>query len=66
MERVTTQLYSYDLGLYHHGRYAIINWCRDTFGEPDEITLDGRWQHTRSIIHFKNKADRDWLLMRWS
>lgn len=46
-----------------NGKYnEITNWCYNTFGEPGT-----RWQDLfASEIHFSQKKDFEWFLLKWS
>ena len=46
----------------------MIQWNVETFGpSPKEDVFEpgGRWYANNAKFWFKNKADRDWFLLRW-
>lgn len=44
-------------------REEILEWCRQTFGEPNMI--GGRWFPLEYTIQFSDQKDRNWYRMRW-
>ena len=49
----------------------VYHWCREQFGVNSESTnlVDTRWCCSRdgySAYYFRNSADCEWFLLRWS
>lgn len=45
-----------------YSRNEVEDWCRELYGSSG---LFERWFPMDYTIQFRNKADRNWFLMRW-
>ena len=48
----------------HHVDNALVyDWCVKQFGDID---IEGRWYPLSYSFMFRDEADRDWFVLRWS
>lgn len=53
--------------IQYSNRDHILLWCYSTFGDSNSLRFGGRWEWShRGTIYFRNEADRNWFILRWS
>ena len=51
-------------------RTEMYKWCEEQWGKPQNLNKESNWIYTHldygNVFKFRNEADRNWFLLRWS
>ena len=70
---IDEELYPYHIVLTDEDskkRTEMYKWCEEQWGKPQNLNKESNWIYTHldygNVFKFRNEADRNWFLLRWS
>ena len=70
---IDEELYTYHIVLTEEStnkKKEMYAWCEEQWGKPQNLNKESNWIYTHldygNVFKFRNEADRNWFLLRWS